>query len=109
MIQQILTLCIFQRNRHSDEFEVFTGVFKRVDEFVRRESGLGGGREVGDMKLGDLVNGDGESGTPFGEEGNGSGTENGEDVSDVVWWNGAVLKNFCGVVDVADEEIFADL
>jgi hypothetical protein len=26
-----------------------------------------------------------------------------------VRWNGAVLENFCGVVDVADEEILADL
>ncbi|MCI71079.1 hypothetical protein A2U01_0092342 [Trifolium medium] len=59
------------------------------------------------MEFGDLVDGDGESGTPFSEEGDGSGTENGEDVSDVVRWNGAVLENFCGVVDVADEEIFA--
>lgn len=109
VIQQILVLCILKRNCHSDELEVFTGVLERVEEFVRRESELGGGGEVGDVEFGDLFDGDGEGGTPFGEEGNGSGAENGEYVCDVVVVvNGAVLENLSSIVDVADEEILSD-
>lgn len=63
------------------------------------------------MNFGDLLDRDGEGRTPFGEEGDGSGAENGEDVGDVVGdggGGGGGLENFGSVDDVADEEVFTD-
>lgn len=62
------------------------------------------------MEFGNLLDRDGEGRTPFGEEGDGSGAENGEDVGDVVGdgGGGGGLENFGGVDDVADEEVLTD-
>lgn len=61
------------------------------------------------MDFGDLLDRDGEGRTPFGEEGDGSGAENGEDVGDVVGdGGGGGLENFGGVDDIADEEVLPD-
>lgn len=56
------------------------------------------------MEFGDLFDRDREGRTPFGEERDGSGAENGEDVGDVVGDSGGGgLENFGGVNDIADE------
>lgn len=52
------------------------------------------------MDFGDFLSRDGETGTPFREEGYGGRAEDGENVRDTV--NGVVLKNPGRVADVAD-------
>jgi len=59
------------------------------------------------VEFGDFLDRDREGRTPFGEEGDGSRAENGEDVGDVVG-DGGGLENFSGVDDVTNEEVFAD-
>jgi len=58
------------------------------------------------VDFGDFLDRDGEAGTPFGEEGDGGGAEDGENVRDAV--NSVVLKNLRGVADVADREVLSD-
>jgi len=58
------------------------------------------------VDFGDFLCRDGEAGTPFREEGDGGGAEDGENVRDAV--NGVVLKNLRGIADVADREVLSD-
>lgn len=109
IIKQVLALSIPKRNRHAHKLEVVTGVLKRVEELLRGESSFpAGGVDISDVEFTDLLDGDGEAGAPFGEEGDGGGAEDGEDVGDVVVVDGAGLENLRRVADVSDEEILTD-
>lgn len=106
VIQQVLVLGISERHGHPHELQVATGVLERVKKLIRRERRFGGASPgVRHVDFGDFLGRDGDAGTPFREEGDGGGTEYGENVRDAV--NGVVLKNPRRVADVADREVLS--
>lgn len=104
VIEQVIFLGVSERHGHAHELEVAAGVLERVEELLRRERRFGGG--VRRVDFGDLLGGDGESGFPFGEEGDGGGAEDGEDVCHAL--DGAVFENLRRVADVPDRKVLAD-
>lgn len=104
IVQKVLVLRIPKRRRHPHQLQLRPGELERVEEALLLAVAGARGASAG-KHLPDLLRLDGDGGSPLGEEGDGGGAEEREQVRD---FGAPALEHLSRIVDVADVETVAD-